>query len=273
MGFCGLVRHGAAGIFRGMGRWISALAVLAALTALGWWAIREPLARHRPQEVNAATKSRPDAATYVVLASELERWRKELAERHRRARGPEQRAAVENDARLLLERVLPEMMRCWLGTPWDFNGIAERPGEEGIACGYFVATLLKDAGFRLDRYRLAKQPSENILRSFLPRESCVLRVGEDYQVYADRLDAAEPGIHLVGLDTHVGFVVTGTDGGFRFIHSSGSDPWCVVDENRDDAVVLRRSRWRMLGNLTADRQVIRRWLHCEKIVVHGVGRR
>lgn len=256
-----------------MGRWTTALVVLVALAGLGWWAVREPLARHGPDERGTEAKPRPDAVTYAVLVSELERWRKELAERHRRARGAEERAAVENDARLLLERVLPEMMRCWLGTPWDFNGIAERPGEEGIACGYFVATMLKDAGFRLDRYQLAKQPSENILRAFLPRESCVLRVGEDYKTYADRLDAAEPGIHLVGLDTHVGFIVTGTDGGFRFIHSSGSDPWCVVDEGRDGAVVLQRSRWRMRGNLTADPILIRRWLHGEKIVVHGSGRR
>ncbi|HSP43177.1 MAG TPA: hypothetical protein VLO11_09930 [Luteolibacter sp.] len=250
-----------------MGRWMSALAILLALAGLGWWALREPLARHRPEDGGAVTKPRPDAKTYAVLVSELERWRRELAERHRLARGPEERTAVEHDARLLLERVLPEMMRCWLGTPWDFNGIAEKPGEEGIACGYFVATLLKDAGFRLDRYRLAKQPSENILRSFLPRESCVLRVGEDFTKYADRLDAAEPGIHLVGLDTHVGFIVTGTDGGFRFIHSSGSDPWCVVDDDREAAVVLQRSRWRMLGNLTADPQVIRRWVRGERIAV------
>lgn len=269
----GLVRPAAAVIFRGMGRWTSALVVLLALAGLGWWALHEPLGRQRMEPEALHVKPRPDDATYRVLATELDRWRRELAERHRRARAAAERKAVENDARLLLARVLPEMMRCWLGTPWDFNGIAEKPGDEGIACGYFVATLLRDAGFRLDRYRLAKQPSENILRSFLPRESCVLRIGEDYQAYAGRLDVAEPGIHLVGLDTHVGFIVTGADGGFRFIHSSGSDPWCVVDESRDAAVVLQRSRWRMLGNLTADPQVIRRWLHGEKIVVHDGGHR
>lgn len=267
------MRSAVAGIFSGMGRWTTALVVSLALAGLGWWALREPLARHRQQHGGAVAKPRPDAETYAVLVSELERWRGELAERHRNARNEAGRAAAEKDARLLLERVLPEMMRCWLGTPWDFNGIAEKPGSDGIACGYFVSTVLKDAGFRLDRYQLAKQPSENILRSFLPRESCVLRVGEDYTAYADRLDAARSGIHLVGLDTHVAFIVTGGDGGFRFIHASGSDPWCVVDEGRDEAVVLQRSRWRMLGDLTGDPEVIRRWLRGEKIVVHRSRRR
>ena len=84
----------------------------------------------------------------------------------------------------VLEQALPAMMRCWLGTPWDFNGTAKGPGAGKIACGYFVATVLKDAGFQVDRYQLAQQPSENILRSFLPKDACDLSVGKDYQAFA-----------------------------------------------------------------------------------------
>lgn len=72
----------------------------------------------------------------------------------------------------------------------------------------------------------------------------------------------------MGLDTHVAFLVREADA-FKFIHSSGSRPWCVVEESRDEAQVLQRSRWRMTGNLTADATVLRRWLKAEKIVVHG----
>jgi len=258
-----------------MGKWLLMLAIATAWTAGAAWWFREPLTgwfsgrdgAQAAEEENAGPWR--DAETYAVLCSELARWRGELAERHRRARNQPERRAVEHDARVILESVLPEMMRCWLGTPWEFHGTASTPGEQGIACGYYVATVLRDAGFRLDRYQLAKQPSENILRSFLDRTSCVLTVGRDYEAFADDMDAAEPGIYLVGLDTHVAFIIVGYDDGFRFIHASGSDPWCVVDEDRDEAVVLKRSRWRMLGNLTAEPQVIRRWLGGEKIVVHG----
>ena len=41
---------------------------------------------------------------------------------------PVLRASVEGDARLVLEHALPAMMRCRLGTPWDFNGTAKGPG-------------------------------------------------------------------------------------------------------------------------------------------------
>lgn len=218
--------------------------------------------------VGGPPRPRPDLKTYEVLSAETERWRVDLAKRYAKAKTPLERELVEQDARLILEETLPAMMRCWLGTPWDFHGTAEGPGKGKIACGYFVATVLKDAGFRVDRYRLAQQPSENILRSFLAKEACSLTIGKEYQAFAAGLADVSPGIYVIGLDTHVAFLVV-RDGGFRFIHSSGSRPWCVVDEGRDEAHVLMKSNWRMLGNFTADSGVLRNWLKGEKIAVKG----
>jgi hypothetical protein len=233
-------------------------------TLESWWS--------GPPDAVAATAKpaapQPDPAAYATLAGEAERWRLGFASRHQTARSDDERAAVEDDVRVFLEFLLPEMMRCWLGTPWDFHGTASRPGEGEIACGYFVSTVLRDAGFRVDRYRLAQQPSANILRSFLAKEDCHLSVGLPYENFATDMEGAEPGIYVVGLDTHVAFIVAGA-GGFRFIHSSGSRPWCVVEESRQAAEVLQRSNWRMLGNLTASRQLIRRWLSGGEIKVHG----
>jgi hypothetical protein len=238
----------------------------------GWW-FRAPLTglwrtATGSVQLGSLRKSQPDPKTYAVLAKDLERWRKDLAARQRKAKTAAERVAVEADARAVLEQALPAMMRCWLGTPWDFNGTAKAPGAGKIACGYFVATVLKDAGFQVDRYQLAQQPAENILRSFLPKTSCDLSVGKEYGAFASEAEKREPGVYLVGLDTHVAFLVI--DGGaFRFIHSSGSKPWCVVDESSGEAAVLQRSKWRMLGNLTADPGVLKRWLKAEKIAVRG----
>ncbi len=221
-----------------------------------------------PEEI-AESPPAPDSETYEALKESLAHWRERLAADYHAAPGGAERRVVLDDARTVLETTLPAMMRCWLGTPWDFNGIASGPGEEGIACGYFVSTVLRDAGFRVHRYHLAQQPSGNIMRTFLPRASCKLTVGMDYDEFADALEASDPGIYIVGLDTHVGFLVVGGDGVFRFIHSSGSRPWAVVDEPREDARVLAASNWRMLGHLTADREVVRKWLAGKVFPVHG----
>jgi hypothetical protein len=245
------------------------------LAAAGWsaWQFRDELSRvwkaaAEGSAVAAIAGPRPDPARYATLKEEAERWRRDLAARHARARTPEEKERVLLESRRFLETLLPAMMRCWLGTGWDFHGTSEVPGEGKIACGYFVATVLRDAGFRVDRYKLARQPSQNILRSFLPREALTLRVGVPYDRFADEVAAAEPGVRIVGLDHHVAFLV-GDGDGFRFIHSSGSRPWCVVDEDRGSAEVLRRSNYRVHGSLTGDPALIRRWLRGERIAVTG----
>ena len=253
-------------------KWLLLIPILVVAGGAGWW-FRAPLqvlwrTKFASVELAGRRKPEPDPKTYAVLTQDLERGRKDLAQRYQKAKTAAERATVVMEARSLLERALPAMMRCWLGTPWDFNGTAIGPGKGKIACGYFVSTVLKDAGFQLDRYKLAQQASGNILRSFLANESCTLTVGENYEAFATNVESREPGVYIIGLDSHVAFLVVGTNG-FRFVHSSGSQPWCVVDESRAEAGVLQRSKWRMLGNLTADPTVLKHWLKAEKIEVRG----
>lgn len=252
-------------------RWF-AIFYLALAGGAAWW-FRGPIGDYWQSAGGGAVlglrkPAKPDPKTYATLKTDLERWREKLAARLKTARTAKERAAVEADARVILETALPAMMHCWLGTPWDFNGTADGPGKGKVACGYFVATVLQDAGFQVDRYRLAQQPSENILRSFVPKSACTLAVGEEYKSFAADVSGREPGVYVIGLDTHVGFVIV-KNGAFRCIHSSGSRPWCVVDEDSARAGVIQRSNWRMLGNLTGNPGVIRRWLKAEKIEVRG----
>ena len=270
MTFASLYPNGSLGLV-GVKRFFLIAMGLIACTAAAGWHYRRPLMKGwrsiaQPIILGRDELPTPDPERYATLKKEVERWRVELAHKHAGARTEEERNAVLEEARKFLEAALPEMMRCWLGTRWDFNGTAEGPGEGKIACGYFVATVLKDAGFRVNRYKLAQQPSQNILRTFLPRKSLNIKVGVPYDRYSAQVASAEPGIRIIGLDSHVAFLVTRPDG-FRFIHSSGSDPWCVVDEDSGGADVLRRSNYRVDGLLTADKTVLRRWLAGHKFQV------
>jgi hypothetical protein len=249
-------------------KWILGVILLLVLGIGGWWLWRE--AEHLGYFSALTTvkeKPVPDLKRYEVLESELSDWRANLVKEYKKALSPEQKAKVENDARVILEMILPEMMRCWRGTDYDFNGVAERPGEGKIACGYYVSTLIRDAGFKVNRYKLAQQPSANILRTFTDTENCQLKVGEKYDTYADWLEAKEPAIYLMGLDTHVGFLLVEKNGDMKFLHSSGIDKAGVVEESRDQALAIRWSKWRMLGLFTADPHVIQMWLTGENVRV------
>lgn len=249
--------------------WLLILGTIAALGGMAW--------KFAPELKGLLAKAavpdpgpKPDAARYARLCQELAQQRQTLATRWSQARKPREKEAIENETRALLETKLPEMMRCWLGTPWDFNGTATAPGGGKIACGYFVATILRDAGFRVERARLAQQASENIMRSFLDAKACHRSARQPYETFAAGVHAGEPGISIVGLDSHVGFLVNTADD-FHMIHSSGSQPWCVVDEASDQAGVLQRSNYRVTGHLTADRGVIRKWLSGDAIPVRFPG--
>ncbi|NRB26197.1 MAG: hypothetical protein HRU37_00765 [Roseibacillus sp.] len=202
----------------------------------------------------------PDPKTYSVLSESLEEHRRRLSADYRRTTSTTERMEILAQASKLLELSLPRLMRCWLGTPWDFNGIAHEPGHGKVACGYFVSSVLQDAGFRVEWAPLAQQASQNILGTFLPPDDMKIRVGVDYEQFLSEVLSCGNGIHIVGLDSHVAFLVV-TDGGeIHFIHSSGASPYCVVDESREDARVLRRSNYRVTGNLTANSELIRNWL-------------
>lgn len=239
----------------------------AAIVCAICWHYRDkllPLVRKAEQAV--VKTPQPDAARYAVLKEEAERQRKDLNQRYTAARTPAEKEKVLKETRSFLEKQLPEMMLCWLGTPWDFNGTAEDPGQGKIACGYFVATVLRDVGFRVNRSKLAQQASQNIMSSFIPRSAMEVKVGVPYADYAAALNKAEAGVRIVGLDSHVAFLVTGPKG-FRFIHSSGGKPWCVVDQSEQEADALRWSSYRVQGLLTGDKEVLKRWLAGKKIEV------
>src|SRR5579859_7168832 len=85
---------------------------------------------------------------YEVALEAFEARRVDLEKQYRRARGPARVAVLESARTVVFASIRDTILPAWSGTPWDFYGTAERPREGTIACGYFVATVLRDAGFR-----------------------------------------------------------------------------------------------------------------------------
>jgi|GEM_PF-765593 len=197
---------------------------------------------------------------YSDLVATLEQERLVLQAAFTRARTAAERMDVLHRARdvfvsSVVERLAPE----WVGTPWDFNGTTEEPREGSIACGYFVTTLLRDAGLPVERVRLAQQASETIILR-LTTNRYVHRFSRlPLSSFVDSVRAMGPGLSIVGLDCHVGFIAS-TDSSVLFIHSSYVSPRSVVIEHAERSPVLAASNYRVLGRISDDDAVIRRWL-------------
>jgi hypothetical protein len=202
----------------------------------------------------------PDPVKYAQLKKELAEKRTELSRQYRNALTAAEKNAILERASSVLESHLLKMTHCWRGTPWDFNGTCKTPGSGKIACGYFVSTVLQDAGVKCERIRLAQQPSQRIIATFLKRSDMRINAGVTYDNFLEQEIAQGSGWRIVGLDRHVGFLVIEEDGRTRFIHSNPGRPQVVLDEPREKSAYLRNSNYRVTGNITANKPFLEGWL-------------
>ncbi len=217
------------------------------------------LKRRLPTEEHAAGHNNITPNSYKELLATLETDRLRLASRYQHASTAEQRALIAEARTVLTRSIYDQLFPAWYGTAWDFNGTTEIPQQGKIACGYFVSTVLRDAGSKVERVRLAQQASENIILS-LTKDPYVKRfrrvaIGD----FVSAVKAWGPGIYIVGLDNHVGFIVNTVDDVY-FVHSSYVEPYMVVKEKAIDSQILAASNYRVLGNVFADDELITSWL-------------
>ena len=163
--------------------------------------------------------------------------------------GTEARAKVIAKAqKRFVDVVTAGLIPAWYGTAWDFNGVTQVPGEGKIACGYFLTTVLRDAGISLPRAKMAQQASLIIIRSLTPRETILDYSRITSAQFAEKVAAQPKGLYIAGLDIHTGFILHDTKGVW-FIHSSYGDPAVVVKEVASKSDVLAQSKRFVLGRV------------------------
>ncbi len=170
------------------------------------------------------------------------------------------KAIIEKAGKYFVSSIYNDIVPDWYGTDWDFYGTTETPRSGKIACGYFVTTVLRDAGAKVQRVSLAQQASENIIKS-LTREPYIKRFqNAPIEKFVGEIKALGEGLYLVGLDVHVGFILH--DGSeVWFIHSSYGEPSKVVKEKALESVILGGSKYRVIGKISADDNFILKWLN------------
>ncbi|MCA9266368.1 MAG: hypothetical protein KDA60_21055 [Planctomycetales bacterium] len=168
-------------------------------------------------------------------------------------------------AQQFLENSAIAVSQAWLGTTWALGAPqTKHPGQGQINCGTFVGTVLRDIGFRVNVSKLQRQPSQLIIQSFTPHLRKFSRTPIDKFLSAVR--DMGPGLYIVGLDFHVGFLrVTSED--VRFIHASYIHHY-VINEDASSAKALIDSQYRVVGRILTE-QNARDWIAGRAITVKG----
>lgn len=148
----------------------------------------------------------------------------------------------------------------WIGTPWDFNGTTENPQKGTIACGYFVTTVLRDAGLSLARVKLAQCASEQMI-VWLVQSKYINRFSNvKMEVFIHSIKEQGYGLYIVGLDNHTGFIYN--DGKeIYFIHSTFIGTRNVQKENAALSWILEKSKYKVLAKISSDEKVLEIWMN------------
>jgi len=182
-----------------------------------------------------------------------------------------ERARVREEARsYVVDALVEEIFPRWMGMPWTMaiirDGLrpdARVPWEEGrgVSCSFFVVSTLENAGLRLaGRRTFAGAVALPVQRSLSPRKQDLRRWhGIGPEELRRRMLAWGEGLYIAGLDCHIGFIVV-RDGRARFVHSSYTEPFRVVDEPLQKAAAIANSSGYVVTALFRDDRLIDHWL-------------
>jgi hypothetical protein len=147
----------------------------------------------------------------------------------------------------------------WLGTKWDFNGITEVPQQGSIACGYFVTTVLRDAGLPIARAKMAQCASEEMIKA-LVQPKYISRFSNVPMIdFTNHLKLKGFGLYIIGLDNHTGFIYNdGKD--IWFIHASFVGTGDVQKEKAAESSILKNSKYKIIGKISEDENALDKWI-------------
>jgi len=202
---------------------------------------------------------------YAQICRRLDKQRKALGAEYECANDAGKKAALGKARNLLLNTMADSLLVCWYGTGWDFNGTSTCPRQGNIACGYFVTTVLKQAGFNISRGFLAQQASSVMIRTFCPGDKVKTITNNQTQKLIDHLKSKPDGIFLLGLDNHTGFVIK-KNGQLNFVHSNYlSDVDKVVCEPLEKSSIIQSNGFFVAGELLYSDETMVKWMKGEKI--------
>ncbi len=146
--------------------------------------------------------------------------------------------------RLIVDSIIPY----WYGTKWNFYGDTQEPQKGSIACGYFVTTVLRDAGLHINRVKLAQLASEEMIKTVCHRKSVKRYSNTPIQTFLADVQQLENGLYVIGLDFHTGFIYHNNKE-LYFIHASYQTPQMVIRQNASESSILASSKYKVIGRV------------------------
>lgn len=103
--------------------------------------------------------------SYEDLKLHTTNYQVSLQQEYKQANNLQKKKIISTAKDSILTLIINEYFNYWKGTAWSFNGTTKEPKKGKIACGYFVTTVLQDAGFDIQRVKWAQVASETMIKA------------------------------------------------------------------------------------------------------------
>ncbi|MBR9922946.1 MAG: hypothetical protein GYB31_19135 [Bacteroidetes bacterium] len=207
-------------------------------------------------------QEKPDISTYSRKREEVDAIRRKLKSAY-----DQNSITIDSVGKRFEYLLLNEIMPYWYGTPWDFEGHTDIPGEGYVACGYLVSTTLRHMGIRVNRYKLAQQAALYEAKTLALDQPVKSYIGPDNNWLIQQLPLdLEAGIYIVGLDYHVGLLLI-RKGQVFMLHSSYYHPSEVVIERAEDSMAFQYNDDYYVAPISTNPTLMKAWLRGVSIQV------
>jgi hypothetical protein len=186
----------------------------------------------------------------------------------------DRKRATEEARDFIYHTINDVLMPAWLGTDWNFYGITRQPRNGEIACGHYVARILRDAGFDVDdsstRTGLGVQLSGNIAKSVCPPGNIKWYSNRSIAEIEGDLVKNGDSVFIMGHACGAGFFVTRDGQAYvcnsthHFLEGEPRVVYVPIEESPDVSGSLSSRKAIVVGNVLND-ETIEKWLRGEKI--------
>lgn len=205
-----------------------------------------------------------DKYKYPETLEEIKNEKIKFIKSYNHASSTEEKENLYKEIQNYLHQVIPnKVLPAWYGTPWSFNGDAEYPLDGTIACGFFVVNVLRNCNFNINT-KMAIQPSENIIKNLIPSKYIKRFSNISIETLKSHIQKMGEGIYIIGLDTHVGFILNLNDK-IRFTHARGY--LFVLSEYPNISPTLLSSDYIVFGKLFEE-SMIEKWLLNQEFLIN-----
>lgn len=208
--------------------------------------------------MGSGDSTRSIKVSYQLLNDSVQGLRRSYHEKLKQ--GISQNQVLQEASGTFVNLIAESYYPIWAGTQWDFYGTTQTPQIGQIACGYFVTTVLRDMGVKIDRVAMAETYSEKMIKTLVQPQFIKKFVPFDLKKFEAELKKSEDAVYLAGLDNHTGFVLVKNHEVF-FIHSSVISPGCVVKEPALESMALFINHYMVVGKLSADPKLMLSWIN------------